>query len=409
MVENNVLKNKRIIFWNHLMEIMDKAEVKRDSTYGPFSFLWENSYVRKAVVSSQQARTDMDGLKLFLAVSVLEMHEKNNKSRITLKQLNSIIEGNASNHLYGLNYSILDECMDIEKNKIAMLERMHASVENEETIEHIKETEVLLPYIFMEKLRDQVWYRLREFFKLCNQETCSECPQKSKAYFKFLQAVALYEIFYIELVQEPAVLYMEQVVSLVMKIKERVEGVAAEGEILKDNTAEQLERNIPVIKRITESLYGIIEDDSIKTVNKVGIFQLLVVEFCISLNAMCYLLMVFESMHVCEENMKGIRHISLAIRDKLNDIYEKDLYTLVSANNKRFHRYREVNENLEKLIKNQYPACQNNDTADIIYSFMEELCKPVKKQNKNLLRGFEVLLGYPIYMDEDCKWKNTVK
>lgn len=401
-MENTDLQNKRAAFWKHLMEIMDRAKIdtERNSAYGPFSFLWENSYVRNVTVSSQKAKTDMDGLKMFLAFCVLEMHDKKNKSRISLEQLTSIIEGNATSHLYGLNYRVLDECMDMDKNKNAMLHRMHASIEDEDTITHIRETDVWIPYIFMDRLREEVWYRLREFFKLCDQSSCSECPNKSKAYFMFLQAVAVYEIFYIEFVQEPAAWYMEQISSMVADIKERAEELNVMGEELKDRAPLQVEKHILVVQKITEGLHGILGEDPVKTVNKVGIFQLLIVEFCISLNAMCYLLMVFEAMYVCETKMKGIRHISLAIGDKLDDIYKMDLSTLVGANKKRYKRCREVNERLENLIKNQYPACAEHDTADIIYTFMEELCKPVREQNLNVLRGLEVLLGYPIYMEK---------
>ncbi len=41
------MKDAGSTFFNALMRILDNAEGTRDTTYGPFSFLWDNSYVKR--------------------------------------------------------------------------------------------------------------------------------------------------------------------------------------------------------------------------------------------------------------------------------------------------------------------------------------------------------------------------
>lgn len=409
--------NTRSSFFNELMRILDNAAGERDTTYGPFSFLWDNSYVKKAVVSSFETSTSITGLKMFLARNVLKLYTENEKRKddssenkaggdITLGQLTAVVNGTATNHKYRMDYTILDDCIDAEKNKKAVLEKMHAPIDEAGMVSYIKESNILFPYIFMDRLREEVWFWLREFFKLCDQKTCSECSKKSMVYFRFIQAVALYEIFYIELVQEPAAEYMERwgkIADKLLKNMEAINGLAnglEEAEI-----KQQIDRLLA-----TEKLFGEIgnmftENPEKESPNdytyKAGIFQLLVIEFSISLHAMCDLLMIFEAMHVCDPKMRGMRHLSLEIHGRLDEIFDKELATLEKSNVKRYKRYRQVNIKLEEIQKNQFPEHEDLDIAATIYTFMEELCKPVGQWNRNVLRGLEVLLAYPVYRGSD--------
>jgi len=121
------------------------------------------------------------------------------------------------------------------------------------------------------------------------------------------------------------------------------------------------------------------------------------VEFGISYNAMCYLLMVFEAMNVCGIKMRGIDKTSLKIKGELQNKYERDLEMLQKYNKYREKRYKAVNVKYEELMK-EY-GDEEFDEAVIIYTFMVELCKPKWERNPNVLRGLELKLGYPVYRD----------
>lgn len=383
--------DERKKFFEEIMEILDDAEGTRDTTFGPFSFLWENSYVRDAVVSSFDTTTSITGLKLYLATNVLEMHSKGNTSRISYDQLRALINAQSSKK-YSINYNALDECIDINLNKKAVREKMYSmfSVEDiRESLEYLEKTDILIPYLFMDKLRSAVWSRLRDFFKLCEQSVCSECTKKSMVYFQFIQSVALYEVFYIGLVQEQAADCMEKASGVLTQTKEEEDKLS---ELTK-------ELNILEIQKRVEKLNDSLNDKVFENLYQIDIYQLLVVEFGISLNAMCYLLMIFEAMQVCNYEMRGLKHMSLKIAEKLRDIYDKELAMLVKSNHKRATRYRAVNKRIEELLQNQYPECEEFDEADVIHTFMLELCKPVKMRNKEVFRGLEVMLGYPIYKE----------
>ena len=218
--------------------------------------------------------------------------------------------------------------------------------------------------------------------------------------------MALYEIFYIAFVQERAAEYMEHVVFLQDRIKEVLEGLNGWRKEVQEREskiqAEQLSYGQNILREIENICEENGETESLDMrIYKAGVFRLLVVEFSISLHAMCDLLMIFEAMHVCDYKMRGMQHLSLDIHDKLDEIFEKELATLESFNHKRYTRYRDVNLKLEEMQKNQYPTKEDIDIAGTIYTFMEELCKPVGQRNKEILRGLEVLLGYPVYMGTD--------
>lgn len=395
----------RINFFNELMKILDEAEGTRDTTFGPFSFLWEDSYVRKAVVSSFDTKTSITGLKMYLATDVLEMHSKRNASRISYDQLVALLQ-EKSTKKYSINYNVLDECIDISKNKEAIREKMNSlftEEEAKESLEQLEKTEVLIPYLFMDKLRNTVWSKLGEFFKLCEQSVCSECANKSRIYFQFIQAVALYEIFYIQLVQNQAVNYLECATAIVEKIKDelcKAGDKVKELQIRINTKGEHIQvEQIEEIQNIAQGICKVRYDEFLEDMKYVEIYQLLEVEFGISLTAMCYLLMLLEAIQVCSYEMRGIKHLSRKIEKDLRDIYARDLAMLVKSNHKRESRYRKVNKYIEELIEKQNPEYKLYEDADIIYTFMTELCKPVRLRNEKAFRGLEVMLGYPVYKE----------
>ena len=397
---------KRYENFMYLMKILDDSEGDRDSEVGSFSFLWDKSYVRE-VVSSPSIKTSIAGLKTFLATEVLGIFGAKNESNLTYRDMQAQLSGDSKAKKYSFNFEFLDDCFDIEKNREAMLRECQELPEEEGIRKSLEQAQILIPYLFMDRLREVVWNKLRAFFKLCNQTTCSECEKKSEVYFQFIQAVALYEIFYIEFVQEKAAFLVEESMVSIRKAEEEVARLGKQGELLgncEDMPAEELVLSVQELATGYQNIWNNLLEDKVW---HVGIFQLLIAEFGISLNAMCYLLMILEAMNVCNGKMRGLKNISVQIQKNLSNIYEKDLEILQNYNKKRAKRYRQVNVKLESVLeKYVWSEYQQYDEAAIIYAFMEELCMPLKERDKKTLRGLECMLGYPVYKELEKKEDN---
>ena len=406
-IEKEGIIEQRKNFFEKIMSILDEAESKkkRDTTYGPFSFLEEKYYVRSAVVSSLGKISSIAGLKMFLALEVLEVHSKKNASKMSFKQLKELVEGMAEKK-YSINYTHLDECWDIEKNREIICERLRSVYESgnvEESTKYLQNSKELFPYIFMDRLRGVVWTKLKNFFELCKQSVCSECSKKSEVYYQYIQAVALYEIFYLSLVQERAEKYVKEETDILNQILEQLHKIEELNKEIKDNKL-SLEKVLEFQKTVQE-LNCKLDDEVMEKFNdnsySLEIYQLLVMEFGISYYAMCSLLMVFEAIQVCDSD----KQLSSQIEEKLKFVYGREIGVSVDVNNKRIKRYEEVNHRINKLLENQYmkydiKGKQNYGEEDAIYTFMTELCKPTGMQNKEILRGLEMVLGYPLYCEK---------
>lgn len=383
----------------YLMKILDDAEGERDSEVGSFSFLWDQSYVRE-VVSSPGKKTSIAGLKTFLATEVLDIYGAVNESNITYRDIQAQLNGEEGAKKYRFFFDFLDSCFDIVKNREAMKLKCQVLPEEETVIKSIEEMDIFFPYLFMDKLREVVWNKLRNFFKLCDQKVCSECNKKSEVYFQFIQAVALYEIYYIELVQEKTHTLAEECIALTKKAEDELSKWKKKSEeLIYGENIPLMERMHSVQELITEYQniwYNPVEEKALQTT----VFQLLIAEFGISLSTMCYLLMILEAMNVSSGKMRGLKNISVQIQKDLDRIYEKDLEILQGYNKKRAKRYRQVNVKLETIMeKYVHSQKQEFDEAAIIYNFMEELCKPLRKRDRNTFRELECMLGYPVYRE----------
>lgn len=391
---STILENRRKNF-EYLMHILDEAEGVRDSAQGAFSFLKEDSYVREVVVTPN-IKTSIAGLKTFLATEVLEIFRADNRSKVSYKNIQDHLSGNTSKK-YSFFFDVLDEVFDIEKNKQAFLERCWILSEHDNIRYEIKNTDNWLPYLLIEKLRDVVWKKLRKFFKSCEQETCSECLKKNEMYFQFIQAVALYEIFLSVFIQEKGSAYIEESMELTNKMINELTVISNKNSSLEISSAKQ---SICIAQEILSEINAVSKEPMEKLSSSllyIKIYQILKADFGISYNAMCYLLMIFEAMNACTQNMRGIKKISLKILRELEKNYEKELYLLQNHNKKREKRYKQINKKLEDIMEKY--AGEEFDTSVVVVTFLEELCRPKDPKNINILRGLECKLGYPVYRD----------
>jgi len=415
-MENEGIVEQRKHFFEKVMNILDEAEGAkeiRDSKYGPLSFLKEKYYVRGAVVSSLGKISSISGLKKFLALNVLEIHSKKNRSKISFNQFKELVEGTAGK-IYNVNYTNLDECSSVKKNREIICERLssvYAPENMEKSIKYLQNSEELFPYLFMDKLRSVVWSELKKFFELCKQSACSNCSMKKEVYYQFIQAVTLYEIFYLSLLYEKAEEYVKKGKDILNPVSEQVLKIEKLNKEMKNNNL-SLERILEIQNTVQELQYKM--DDIMQEFNDncdyLGIYQLLVMEFGSSYYAMCCLLMVFEAIQVCDSDTQ----LSSQIENNLQSTYGREIAVITEINSNRIKRYEEVNHEVEKLLENQYrkydlEGNKNYNEEDAIYTFMTELCKPVRRQNKDILRGLEIVLGYPLYCQKGRKTESDEK
>ena len=167
----------------------------------------------------------------------------------------------------------------------------------------------------MDKLRNFVWDKLSDFFKLCEQSVCSECLMKSTVYFQFIQAVALYEIFYLSLIQGQTENCVKKEIKSLNQISEQLCKINELTKEVNNNhlSPEAVFRFQKAIQELNNNLDDKVMMEFHDNSCQLEIYQLLVMEFGITYNAMCCLLMIFEAMQVCNYEMRGLKHLSLKI------------------------------------------------------------------------------------------------
>ena len=395
-MEGKVNREKTLENFTHLMEILDKAEGKRDTVQGAFSFLWNESFVRE-VVSSPGLKTSIAGLKNFFVIKVLRIFDERNYSNITYRTILAQLEGDSSAKKYRFHFDILNDCFDMEKNKEAMLEKCQVLPAEEDTLQELSQVSIFIPFLLMDRLRMVVRDRLRAFFELCGQRTCQICEKKSEVYFEFIQAVALYEIFYIEFVQERASFYVEESNAFIREMELELTRIREQGKQLDDCQDMHLKELSLILSGMLADTQRIWDGGLEEKALHVAVYQLLVAEFGISLNAMGYLLIVFEAMNVSRGDFRGLKNSSEKMNQRFIGNYRMYFKMPQCWNRHRESRYRQINRKLEEIME-KYGECQY-DEAKTIYTFMAELCKPEMRQRKGKLRDLECMLGYPIYKE----------
>lgn len=385
----------RYEFFCKLMKILDEAEGERNSSEGAFGFLKESFYVRNEVCSG--LKTSITSLKVYLMTEVLQMYERRENARITYNEIAAALEGKATKK-YAFYYDTLDACLDIEKNKEAVLQKCRIIKENERLRQYVEETDEWLPYLFMDRLRAEVWSELGEFFKLCNLETYSAGEGKSRTYFKFVQTMALYEIFYAVFIaaeeEKPRIKVTERFLEMEKSLEQaeasflEVEKAMLKGDA--ENTKTKLLQTIDFMKKLE------VDETLQKQVACMVVHLILSEEFGISLNAMFYILTLLEAVTLSDIDMKGLKNLSRNFKEEIWEKYRKDLTISYHFNRKRAKCYREVSEWMEELSE-RYCKYENMDYAVAVSELMEELCKPKNRQSRETLRELEVILGHPIY------------
>lgn len=409
---------ERYDFFQKLMKIIDEAKgEKNKALVGPFGFLKEEYFVHQAIVTCRTMnkgeckedgenrgilkKTSIAQLKTYLALEVLQIYPMKNRSRVTYKDIEEQLAGKTTKK-YVFDYMILDECRDVKTNFELFLENM--TKEHKKFLVNIRDMQEWHPYVFMDRLRTVVWDKLGEFFKLCNCQICSECEKKEEAYFKFVQAVALYEIFYRKLISEVQQENNKKVFKILECIDESLQKAFDCAKAFEEN--KNIEEYVKALLRYKEDMQRYGEDmqnfvDLENSRRPLSISLFLGYEFGVSLDAMFFLLVLLESIIVSRElvSIENLKKESLEFAEKLYNEYGKDLFVSYFYNTKRLRRYKEVNTCLNEYLQVLYAGitCEKEAYIGAISAFMDELCKPRQRQDKELLKKAEWILAYPLY------------
>lgn len=394
---------------NNYLNVLDKWEGQgRNKTVGAYSFLSDDLLVRSIVVCPN-VKYGMSGLKTFLATNVLEIYRDKTKSKISYKEIQAHLVGDLSKKPK-FNYDVLGKCGQREANREAFLKESRIMQKNRKLYEMVEKCDEWLPYILLDQIRKTAWTRLSRYNFVCEEEFCEDCEKKKAIYYQFTQAVALFEIFFIEYVQQPIREYVEAGNELLKKASEEIgrlkvmgekmnekqEGIwTKEGGEMQKAGLQVAEEALTLARRyekvVTEDVDGMTE-----ILDKISVFSLLEAEFAVELCAMHHLLLILESINVYSDVFDDIEEtqIGLMLDTRIRCEYEKNFRTFGRTNENRSVSYRRVNEYLENMLS-QYTD-SSYDVRKIMMAFLEELSEKGEKTSE---RYYELMgqLAYPVY------------
>lgn len=394
---------------NRYLEVLDKwGGQGRKKTVGPYSFLSDDLLVRSIVVCPN-LKDGMPSLKTFFATDVLEIHLDKKQSKLSYKEIQAHLVGNLGKKPK-LIYDVLKKCGEPEANKEAFLRESRIMQEKKNLHEVVERCDEWLPYILLNQIRKTAWMRLDSYNFVCGKRFCKGCENRNEIYYQFTQAVALFEMFFIEYVQQPIREYVQAGNEMIQKASEEIvrlmeisEGQKEKQEELLNKEGEEKQNfGLEVVKDVldlvheyekivTEDLDGMTE-----ILEKISVYSLLEAEFAVELCAMHHLLLIIESINAYSEVFDDIDEMQIGLKLDTGIMceYEKNFRTFGRTNEDKSVSYRRVNEYLENMLS-QYTD-SSYDVRKIMMEFLEELSENTEKPSA---RYYELMgkLAYPVY------------
>ena len=289
---------------------------------------------------------------------------------------------------YRFQFDVLQKTLDKEANKEAFLSQSKVLKEAYEKRgddylkKEIERCEEWSPFILLDEARQVLWTKLDRFYFVCTESFCEGCKKKRHRYYQFVQAAVLFEILYLEFIQEPLHEHVQKGNDLV----KLVQGETAD----LDSTVKQLQNargDIAVVEHFNQSIskYGQAIAELEKEINLVNLFSLLEAEFAGDLCAMYHLLMIMEAVNVHEDNSSSDMQRATQIEAEFTSKYEKCFEAFERTNEDKRACYRRVNEHME-MVLSKY-ADKNYDVAKNVVNFLEELKKKEKRRKRLIMRS----------------------
>lgn len=385
---------------NFYMEKLDGwVENNYNNMDGVFSYLSDNLLVRKLAVSPN-VKSGLEGLQSFLATEILGIH-RNKASKISYQIIQRYLAGEDLKKKYRFKFDLLPRTLDMEANKEALLKDSDLLKELREKkgpdylqsgIEQCKEW---LPFILIDEARKVLWTKANNYYSICTESFCDGCNKKKQVYYQFVQAAILFEILYLEFVQEPFHEHIKKAKELMHPVEEDVTVFYSEIKnilIEKSNAQGGEELNQYVVNHGLDVLDKV--QELANEINIINLFSFLEAEFAKDICAMYNLLMVFETVNVHEDNRADMQR-AIQMEAEFNVKYGKCFEAFERTNEDKRVCYRRVNEHLE-MVLSQYADKDYNITGTVV-GFLEQLRKKIEKKDAPHYDGFLCLLALPVY------------
>ena len=344
-----------------LMGIIDKYITPTPvQNSGPLKFLKEDIFIRNITIASNHRVNEIQ-LKTFLLLEVLQMHE-NISSKISCTTIQNQLEGKTDKK-YLYNFSLLEECFCVEKNKKALREWYHSSGLFKEMVaeQHLYYGKQEIPYLLLSKIQKTVEQKIKQYWQCCKSINSEREEEKNKLYVDCLLAIALHEIFFKE--------FLESEITSIQQCKEELDKLSDIVKKMQDNTngiAKQsfTERDANLALEDIEILR-----EKITSFEQKPVFMALYMKFMISIIAEEQIILLLEGLSIGKSNVKE----KLMEACKKYTLEHLSLYINAKDNRNKWKYYNQISGYIEMMI---FPYMQEQKYEDIfafVYEFLEQL------------------------------------
>ena len=355
------MKSIELERFQFLMGIIDKYVMDTPiQNSGPLKFLKEDIFIRNITIASNHRVNEIQ-LKTFLLLEVLQMHE-NISSKISCTTIQNQLEGKTDKK-YLYNFSLLEECFHVEKNKKALKEWYNASGLFKEMVaeQHLFDWKQKIPYLLLTKIQNTVEQKIKQYWQCCKSVSEKKEEEKNKLYVECLLAIALHEIFVKEFLESETTSIqqckeeLDKLSDTVKKMQENVNGIAKQS--FTEHDAALILKNIEVLR------------EKITFFEHKPVFMALCMKFVISIIAEEQIILLLEGLSIGKSNVK----------EKLMEACKKytleylSLHIEAKDNRNKWKYYNQISQYIQMMI---FPYMQEDKYQDIfsfVYGYLEQL------------------------------------
>ena len=344
-----------------LMGIIDKYTTNVPvQNSGPLKFLKEDIFIRNITIASNH-RVNETQLKTFLLLEVLQMHE-NISSKISCTTIQNQLEGK-SDKKYLYNFSLLEECFCMEKNKNALKEWYNSSGLFKEMVaeQHLFDWKQEIPYLLLVKIQKTVEQKIKQYWQCCKSVSSKKEEEKNKLYVGCLLAIALHEIFFKEFLESETTSIQEckeeldKLSDIVKKMQDNANGIAKQS-FMEDN-ANLILKNIEILR------------EKITSFEHEPVVMALYTKFMISIIAEEQIILLLEGLSIGKSNVKE----KLMEACKKYTLENLSLHIEAKDNRNKWKYYNQISQYIQMMI---FPYMQEQKYENIfsfVYEFLEQL------------------------------------
>ncbi len=344
-----------------LMGVIDKYITDTPvQNSGPLKFLKDDIFIRNITIASNHRVNEIQ-LKTFLLLEVLQMHE-NISSKISCTTIQNQLEGKTDKK-YLYNFSLLEECFHVEKNKKALKEWYNSSGLFKEMVaeQHLFDGKQGIPYLLLSKIQKTVEQKIKQYWQCCKSTNSEKEEEKNKLYVDCLLAIALHEIFFQEFLENEITSIqqckeeLDKLSDIVKKMQDNVNGIAKQS--FTEHDAKVVLKDIEIVR------------EKITVFEQKPMFMALYMKFMISIIAEEQIILLLEGLSIGKSNVKE----KLMEACKKYTLEHLSLHINAKDNRNKWKYYNQISKYIEMMI---FPYMQEQKYEDIfsfVYEFLEQL------------------------------------